>query len=72
MLPDIPQARRSEERIDDGVADHIGIAVPLQAPLPLELDTGQYQPPALREGVYVEAYSDPHPGPPHPERSPGP
>src|SRR5712692_9115144 len=59
---DVTNASRATKRVDQGVADHVGIAVPLEPHIPGKLDAAQHQPSTDDQPVQVEAGSYTHKG----------
>ena len=55
---DLPQRRRAEQSVHDGVRQHIGVAVAEQALFIRHLYAAENEPPTLRQAVDVIAVSD--------------
>ena len=60
MLADVPQSRRPQEGIHQGVGHHVCIGVPQQPQVVGNLHPAQNQFPAGHQPVYVIAMSDSH------------
>ena len=60
-LPEIAEAAGAEQRIDHGVGEDVGIRVPGEAAVVLDLDPADHQPLALHESVAVVSDSDSQP-----------
>src|SRR4029077_19577649 len=54
-LADAPLAGGTEQRVDHGVGQHVGVGVPVQAPLVRNLDAPEDQPASGGETVGVKA-----------------
>ena len=44
VLADVAEARGAEQRVDHGVREHVGVGVPVEAALVLDLDAAEDQP----------------------------
>ena len=62
VLADVAEPGRAEERVGDGVGDHVGVAVAGQAALAGERHAAEHERPprVVGERVDVEALPDPH------------
>jgi hypothetical protein len=56
----VAQPRRAQQRIGDGVGQHVGVGVSRETPGMVEPHTAQDQRPSRHEGMHVEASTDPN------------
>ena len=59
---DVTDARRATERVDQRVADHVSVAMPLQPHIPGQFDAAKHQPAAHHQPVEIEAAAYTHIG----------
>src|SRR4051812_36763044 len=63
-MPDVGQSRRTEQRVANGMGDAVGVAVPVEAVVRIELGATEYERAPLDDGMNVVAMTDAkvHPG----------
>ena len=59
VLADVAERRRAEDRVGDGVQQHIGVGMPFQPPIVRDLDAAEDQAASRREAMSVVADADP-------------
>src|SRR5215207_9466584 len=59
VLADVTERRRAEDRVGDGVEQHIGVRMPCQPPIVRDLDAAEDQAPSRCKAMGVVADSDP-------------
>jgi len=55
--PDIPESRRTQERISDGMQEHVGVRVPGKAPIVGDFNAAEYAWPSRNEAVDIVSES---------------
>ncbi len=60
MLADVAEARRAEQRVADGMQQHIGIGVAVEPFRVLDLDAADDQLAAKHQRMHIEALADSH------------
>ena len=67
MLPDVAQRQRAQQRVADGVQQHVAVRMRDHAAVERDFYAAEDQPPALGQPVHVVACADAQPG--HSRRS---
>ena len=60
MLADVAEAGGAQQRIADGVQQHVGVRMAVEALLVLDLDTADHELAAQHQRMHVEALADSH------------
>src|SRR6185436_6453513 len=60
MRADVAQRRGAQQRVADGMQQHVGVRMPLQALVMRNVDAADHEFPARDQRVHVESLPDPH------------